>query len=147
MTIPKRSMVLSIVFASVALVLAAQEPSYKYDTAGVQLRGTLTRRSVYGPPGYGETPSQDERTTILVLKLSQPITVKPGSQVIEKDNPNTDTFKNVREVQLFLPRNAGHGVDQLIGKDVLASGVLNEHVVPAEYTDVCMAVKAISLAH
>ena len=142
-----RSIALSISLAGMVLATTAQEPSYKYDAAGVQLRGTLIRRSVYGPPGYGETPAQDERATILVLKLSQPITVTPASQVIEKDDPNTDTFNSVREVQLFLPQNAGHGVDQLIGKVVLVSGVLNEHVAPAEYTDVCMAVKTISLAH
>jgi hypothetical protein len=139
--------VVSIVFISAALAIAAQEPSYRYDTGGVQLRGTLTRRSVYGPPGYGETPAQDERGTILVLKLIQPITVEPASQVVHKDNPNADTFKDVRAVQLFIPRNANHGINTLVGKVVLASGVLNEHVAPSEYTDVWMDVRTINVAH
>ena len=51
----------------------------RYDTAGVRLEGTLTERKEYGPPGYGETPSKDERTTILVLKLSSPISVQPAA--------------------------------------------------------------------
>jgi hypothetical protein len=113
----------------------------------VQLQGTLVRRHVYGPPGFGESPAKDERNTILALKLSQPITVQPTSQVVEKGNPNADTFKDVREVQLLIPRNAEHGVDKLVGKIVLASGVLNEHVVPADYTGVWMDVKTINLSH
>jgi hypothetical protein len=142
-----RSIVGLIGLLSVVLGIAAQEPGYRYDTAGVQLQGTLVRRQVYGPPGFGETPAQDERGAILVLKLSQPITVRPASQVVEKDNPNADVFKNVREVQLFIPRNAEHGVDKLVGRVVLASGVLHEHVAPAEYTDVWMDVKTISVSH
>jgi hypothetical protein len=139
--------VLSIVFLTAALATAAQEPSYRYDTGGVQSRGTLTRRSVYGPPGDGETPEQDERGTILVLRLFQPIAVGPVSQVVHKDNPNADTFKDVREVQLVIPRNANHGIDTLFGKVVLASGVLNEQVAPSEYTDVWMDVRTVNVAH
>jgi hypothetical protein len=142
-----RFTVLSIVFVGAALAVAAQEPIYRYDTTGVQLRGTLARRSVYGPPGYGETPTKDEPGTILVLKLSQPITLEPLSQVVKKGNPNADTFKDVREVQLFIPQDAGRDVDDLVGRIVLASGVLNQHVAPSQYTDVWMDVKTISVAH
>jgi hypothetical protein len=49
--------------------MATRQESYKYDTAGVRLEGRLIERKVYGPPGYGETPAKDQRSSIFVLKL------------------------------------------------------------------------------
>jgi hypothetical protein len=54
-----------------------QEPHYKCDTEGVQLEGTLTERTFYGPPEFGETPSKDAREKFLILKLPKPTTVDP----------------------------------------------------------------------
>ena len=141
---PKRSIVLFLAFVTVVLRIAAQEPSYKYDTAGVQLEGTPVRRQVYGPPGYGETPGKDERATILVLELLRPITVEPAFRTVAQNNPTADAFKHVREIQLFIPRSTDKGVDKVVGKQVVASGVLNEKVAPSDYTDVWMSVKKIS---
>ncbi len=122
----------------------AHEPVFIYDATGVRLEGRLERRNVYGPPGYGETPAQDERDTILILKLLHPITVEPAAGVVPKDNPNAETFKHVREVQLFVQHAASSDADKMVGRLVVASGVLNEHVAPSDHTDVWMAVKTLS---
>ena len=50
-----------------------QQSSYRYDTAGITLHGTLIERRVHRPQGHGETPAQDAHETILILKLPQPI--------------------------------------------------------------------------
>jgi hypothetical protein len=121
----------------------AHEQSYKYDTAGVRLEGRLIERKVYGPPGYGETPAQDERDTILILKVLHPITVEPIPGAVAKSNPNAESFRHVREVQLFVPPSAAPDADKMVGRLIVACGVLNEHVAPSDHTDVWMAVKTL----
>jgi hypothetical protein len=121
-----------------------REPRDEYDTPGVQLEGKLEKRKVYGPPGYGETPAQDERSIIIILKLLHPITVGPVSVAAARNNPNAETFKHVHEIQLFIPRESTSDVDRMVGGMVVASGVLNQHVAPSNYTDVWMAVKTVS---
>lgn len=123
----------------------ATEPAYRYDTPGVTLEGKLMARRVYGPPGYGETPAKDSRDTILILKLVQPITTRPLADVTPKNNPNSESFEHVREVQLFLSRDRQSDSKKMIGRVVVASGQLNVRVAPADYTDVWMDVKALRL--
>jgi hypothetical protein len=118
------------------------EASYKYDTPGVQLEGTLIERKVYGPPGYGETPAKDLRTSIFVLKLRQPITAEPIPPVA-KDNPNGDTFKHVREVQLFVNSSQTADARKLVGHTVAATGTLNESITASQYTKVWLDVKTL----
>ncbi len=105
----------------------------------------MIQRKVYGPPGYGETPAQDERDTILILRLLHPITVEPVPGVIAENNPNAESFRGVREVQLFVPRNATSNAKEMLGKLVVVGGTLNEHVAPSDYTDVWMNVKDLHL--
>lgn len=122
----------------------AGEASYRYETPGIQLEGRLIKRKVFGPPGYGETPARDERDTIFILKLPHPITVEPLPGVVAKSDPNAETFKHVLEVQLFVAHDMASDAEKMVGKLVAATGVLNEHVAPSDYTDVWMAVKAIN---
>src|SRR5207237_9312604 len=82
--------------------LARNEPRYKCDTGGIRLKGTLIERRFYGPPGFGETPAQDAREKVLVLKLPHPITVEPAEDAKAKDSTSLETFTHVREVQLFV---------------------------------------------
>src|SRR5215471_16076754 len=46
-----------------------QQSSYRYDTAGITLHGTLIERRILRPPGSGDSPAKDARETILILKL------------------------------------------------------------------------------
>ena len=118
---------------------AAPVSNYHYDVQDVRLEGTLTERKVYGPPGYGETPSKDERTTILILKLAHAITVEP----LAKDSPSLDIARNIREVQLFVGRSQTAEARKLLGKTVVAAGTLNEAVAPSQYTKVWLDTKTL----
>lgn len=122
---------------------SSTQAGYKYDTAGAVIEGTLTEREVYGPPGYGETPSKDERRSIFVLKLSQPIAVSPLANTTEKNSANLDAVRNIHEVQLFVSRLQAADVRKLIGRIVVAVGTLNEAVAPSQYTKVWLDVQSL----
>lgn len=122
---------------------AAPVSNYHYDVQDVRLEGMLTERKVYGPPGYGETPSKDERTTILILKLAHAITVEPLADAKAKDSPNLDIARNLREVQLFVGRSQTAEARKLLGKTVVAAGTLNEAVAPSQYTRVWLDTKTL----
>ena len=107
--------------------------SYEYDTPGIRLAGTLIERKVYGPPGYRETPAEDERDTILILRLSRAITVYPVSGAAAKGSVSLDTARNVREVQLLIDRSQSDQAHHLVGKAVVVEGTLNEAVAPSQY--------------
>jgi hypothetical protein len=124
---------------------ATTDSNYHYDVQHVRLEGMLTERKVYGPPGYGETPAQDERTTILILKLAHAITVEPLADAKAKDSPNLDTARNIREVQLFVGRSQIAEARKLLSKNVVAVGTLNEAVAPSQYTRVWLDTKTLSL--
>jgi len=81
-----------------------QKSSYRYDTAGITLHGTLIERKVHGPQGHRETPALDAHEIILVLKLPQPISVKPADNAEANGSPNLDPAKNIREAQLYMRR-------------------------------------------
>jgi hypothetical protein len=121
-----------------------QQTSYRYDTAGINLRGTLIERKVFGPPGYGETPTQDAHETILILKLPQPISVEPAENTHANSSPNLDPAKNVREVQLFLSRSQTVEARKLLGRMVNATGTLNESITAAARTKVWLDVKSLN---
>ena len=118
--------------------------SYRYDTAGVRLEGTLTERKEYGPPGYGETPSKDERDTILVLKLSSPISVQPTANAEASGSASLDPVKDVHEVQLFIPKPRIADARKLLGKIVVAVGTLNEAAAPSQYTKVWLDTQSVN---
>jgi hypothetical protein len=120
------------------------EPSYKYDTPGIRLEGTLIERKVYGPPGYGETPAKDERSTILILKLSHAINVEPTANAEASGSASLDPEKNVREVQLFVDRSQTVAARKLLGKVVVAVGTLNEAAAPSQYTKVWLDSKTLN---
>jgi hypothetical protein len=120
------------------------EASYTYETPGVQLEGTLIERKVYGPPGYGETPAEDVRATILVLKLSHGISVEPAANAEATGSASLDTVKNVREVQLFIDPSQKTDARKLVGRVVTATGTLNESITASQYTKVYLDVKMLA---
>jgi hypothetical protein len=129
-----------------ALVGAAigQQSSYRYDTAGITLHGTLIERKVYGPPDYGETPAKDAHETILVLKLPQPISVEPARNAEASGSPNLDPAKNVREVQLYMRRPQAVEARKLLRRVVTATGTLNESITAVQRTKVWLDVKSLN---
>jgi len=118
--------------------------SYTYDTAGVRLEGTLIERKEYGPPGYGETPSKDVRETIFVLKLPTPISVQPTTNADANGSASLDAVKDIREVQLFIPKPQVNDARKLLGKVVVALGTLNEAAAPSQYTKVWLDTQTVN---
>jgi hypothetical protein len=119
--------------------------SYKYDVPGVRLRGRLIQRKVYGPPGYGETPARDARVSILILKLSQQISVKPPEDAEANGSVDLDAAEGVREVQLFIDPPQKTDAYKLVGHEVTAIGTLNESITASQYTKIWMDVKTFDL--
>jgi hypothetical protein len=121
-----------------------QEPHYNCDTPGVQLEGTLTQRTFYGPPGFGETPAKDAREKVLILKLAKPITVDPVENVKANQGSCWAAFPHLKEIQLFVfPAEKVSQARKLVGKTAVATGTLHEGDAPSEHTKVVMDVKTI----
>ena len=116
------------------------EASYRCDTPGIQLEGTLIERKVYGPPGFGETPARDARGTILVLKLSHGISVEPKANAEASGNVNLDPAKDVCEMQLFVSRSQAADARKHLDRVVNVTGTLNESITASQYTKVWMDV-------
>jgi hypothetical protein len=112
----------------------------QYDVAGTKLEGTVTARKVFGPPGYGETPARDTHEIILVLKLTQSISVQPATNAETSGSANLDPAENVREIQLFPDRSQKRNIQRLIGQKVVVTGTLNESITASQYTKVWLAV-------
>ena len=129
-----------------ALVGAAlgQQSSYRYDTDGITLHGTLIQRRVYGPPGYGETPARDAHDTILILKLPHPMSVKPAANAEANGSPNLDPAKNVCEVRLHISRSQALDARKLLGRKVIATGTLKESITAVQRTKVWLEVKSLN---
>lgn len=122
-----------------------QQPSYRYDTAGIALRGTLIERKVYGAPGYGETPAHDAHETILILKLPEPISVGPAANAGANGSPNLDPAKNIRELQLFMSPPQVAEARKHLGRMVVAIGTLNESITAAQRTKVWLDAKSLKI--
>jgi len=124
---------------------AKQQRCLQYDSPGVQLNGTLRERRVFGPPGYGETPGRDQRTTILILKLKHAICVDRAANAESVGSANLDQANNVREMQLFMNESQAAIARKLVGRAVAVIGTLNESITASQYTKVWLDAKAFAL--
>jgi len=103
--------------------------------ARVVARGRLRKEVHLGPPGYGETPEQDRRDTILVLVVSHPIPV-----CADPERGDTAGAVLAQALQLvYAPRN---GLEH-IGETVMVFGGLEEAVFGWHYTNVVLHVDSI----
>lgn len=94
---------------------------YKYEPAIVTLKGTLSVRTEFGPPGYGESPKSDSKEQILVLTLVTPICVAgdPASET------NSESEYAIRELQTGPGLKLDPSIlDKYIGRTIVATGTL-----------------------
>lgn len=110
----------------------------KYEPAIVELRGKLKIEPKFGPPGYGETPAEDEKTYICVLKLDVPVDVLGDSA----SDTNTETVTNVEEIQLSTSEESVFR-DCRAGKNAVVQGTLFHSITGHHYTDVLMTLNKI----
>src|SRR6266536_5060839 len=103
--------------------------------ARVVARGRIRKEVHLGPPGYGETPDEDKRDTILVLVLPGPIPV-----CADPEHGDTVAVVHPSALQLvYVPRNALEHV----GEAVTVYGQLEEAVLGWHYTEVVLHVDSI----
>ena len=74
----------------------------------VALTGTVQREVRLGPPGYGETPAQDRRDTILVLTPARPIPVCNDPE-IDAGGPSVITAGHLRLLGKLDPHRYAPG--------------------------------------
>jgi hypothetical protein len=110
-----------------------------YAPTVVSLAGTIIFEPHYGAPNYGETPKQDQKVQIPVLKLDQPVSVSPGAN--NTDPMNTTTARNIKKIQI-----TGTMYDDLkthAGKHAVLSGTLSAKTNAQDYTPVVLFASAV----
>jgi hypothetical protein len=114
-----------------------QKEWLSYQPVAVELKGTLTIKTYYGPPNYGENPDTDAKEILPVLILEAPVNVRGNA------DPNAGfdrkSVNDVREIQLVL--TTPHR--EFIGKTVLVKGTLFHAFTGHHHTDVLMDVRSI----
>jgi hypothetical protein len=105
-----------------------------------KLEGKLEDRTFYGPPGLGK----DTHERAFLLDLTSPITVEPSEGATANNSSCSRTFRHVHQVQLFFDASKNSEVEKLLGKVVVADGLLDEAHLPSQHTDVIMDVETLS---
>ena len=114
----------------------AEARCLRYEPAQVTLLGTLTSRTVPGPPNYTSIARGDFPETIVVLVLEEPICVTGNTS----SSQNSKSHSNIEEVQFVLKGNA-HRL--LIDKKVRATGTLSSAQSGHHRTPVLLTVKGL----
>lgn len=120
MPIPSR---LSTPLVAALLILAAtsagQAHCYRFDEGPVTLHGVLSSKQVYGPPGYGADPVHDEKQTVLLLTLKEPICIRGEIE----DALNGTAADDIRVLE--VTHGSAHPLDRRwLGHPVEATGNL-----------------------
>jgi hypothetical protein len=116
------------------------EPIIKCQTDGVRLEGKLADRTFYGPPGL----AKDIHERAFLLDLMSPITVEPSEGATANNSTCSMTFRHVHQVQLFFDPSKNSEAQKILGKVVVAVGLLDEPHLPSQHTDVFMDVETLS---
>lgn len=73
--------------------------SYYYGKKEIELTGKVDYIHFYGPPNYGETPSQDKKLKATILKLDKPINIIREDNEVEEGDFDVTYFMQT-EIQL-----------------------------------------------
>lgn len=122
-------------FACAAADTARDGVWLQYRPAVVELRGKIVVIERFGPPGWGETPDKDMRLHLPILQLDVPVNVRGDP----KSDTDTETFLNVKEIQLACSQNC----DQYRGREVIVRGTLVSAQTAWQFTDVIVLVQSI----
>jgi hypothetical protein len=126
-----------------------QEAKIAYYPSSTVLRGELRKEHRLGPPGFGETPKEDAKVTIIVLVLKKPVTAVPSPDKDAKDTSNLNVVSGVSEIQLFFEGDEGPALkalaEKLIGKTVNVTGTVNEAIAAMDFTKLTMTASKIDV--
>lgn len=110
---------------------------YGYEPEVSTLHGTLSTKLYWGPPGYGEDTTVDEREPAYILTLPQGINITtPKNDLSEGYNA---AINNVLKIQVVPQRN----IDAYVGKAVTVTGTLFGAQTGHHHTDVLLDLKTI----
>jgi hypothetical protein len=143
MRVLKRALIIFFVFiATGGFAETAQNTQKKwlsYQPTVVKLKGTLSVKTYYGPPNYGENPDTDAKEELPILILNKPVNVRGNPD--PKAGFDKQSVEDLREMQLVL--TMPH--KEFIGKTVLVKGTLFHAFTGHHHTDVLMDVRSIKL--
>jgi uncharacterized protein DUF4431 len=120
MTFVRSAMILLLLVPVVCVAQVEHAGCLSYEPATDGVHGKLVRKTFAGPPNYHDTRESDEADTVWLVKLDRPICIK-------QDGAKPDLYpsqKNVRRVQLVLTKEDGERAKTLLGKRVVATGLL-----------------------
>ncbi|MEE3627272.1 hypothetical protein UCD39_25365 [Nitrospirillum sp. BR 11752] len=123
-----------------ASVASAASRSLHYEPAVVELTGTVVVEDHYGPPNFGETPEEDAKLRVPMLRLDAPVDVAGDPH----SDTNLSSFEDVDQMQIVLVQ--GRSVDGFIGKHVTVTGTLAEKLEGGDFTQVLITMRTIKLA-
>jgi hypothetical protein len=109
------------------------------------LHARLIQKEFYGPPGFGQTPKIDAHYTFFVLVLNKPITVyldPKGTSVNINDLKDSTHIEEIDSIQIKDQRTNPELIAN-VGKNVTVTGLLNQAILPSEYTPVVLDFKEI----
>ena len=118
------------------------KPEYYYDDTASILIGTLTVKSYFGPPGYGESPSIDSKEEEYILILEKPINVIQRSKKDEEEGIDVTKFNN-KKIQLVILGDIN--LDPFINKKIKVSGSFFGAISGHHHTPVLLQVSKAEL--
>lgn len=110
---------------------------YQYEPALSTIHGTLSSKVYWGPPGYGEDTTVDEKEPAYILVLDKGINLKAPQKDLS-DGYNA-AINNVMQIQI-VPQNP---LDDYLNKPVTVTGTLFGAQTGHHHTDVLMDLKTI----
>src|SRR5918911_1008652 len=117
-------------------VYASAQECLSYETDGVRLTGTISKKTFPGPPNYESIRKGDKPETYWILHL-----VKPICTTASGDN---DAEKNVTDLQLILTEKQYTLYRKFIGKRARVTGKLSHATTGHHHTPVLMEVMGIT---
>jgi len=110
---------------------------YQYEPAISTIHGTLSSKVYWGPPGYGEDTTVDERENVYLLLLDKGINIQAPKKDLS-DGYNA-AINNVMQLQLVNQQS----LDAYLNKEVTVTGTLFGAQTGHHHTDVLLDVKSI----
>jgi hypothetical protein len=130
----------AIFFAS---SVASAGECLEYEPALVAIKGVVSLKPAYGPPGFGEDPKHDAREDYLALTLDTPVCMKASSEPHTEDVAETE----IKAMQLVF-RNGGvfQQAKRWIGMRISVAGSLYHGYTGHHHTTVLLKVREIGQA-
>ena len=113
-----------------------------YGPRGVNISGTLTRKTFAGPPNYESAHKGDRAETNWLIQLHSPVCVFE-----DKADPDLNPSQDrVSEIQLVLTPDEYQTYKEMVGREVIAKGTLFGAHTGHHHTPVLLTTKSIELA-